>query len=98
MSEVYPIIPKEELPHVIFLKKEVLESPEKIKVRAEKLNKAVLQGRFFYQKTDLVIGTRDGLIMVHANIWEATDYNVVLMGGIAIPVCCIHEVSFSAMN
>ncbi|MEO6168359.1 MAG: hypothetical protein ABIO46_10405 [Chitinophagales bacterium] len=98
MTEVYPIIPKEELPHIIFLKNEVLACPEKIKDRAEKLTKAVLQGRSFFQKADLVIETEDGLIMVHANIWEATDINVLLMGGIAIPVCCIHEVSLSVMN
>ncbi|MBK9732734.1 MAG: hypothetical protein IPO83_15880 [Chitinophagaceae bacterium] len=98
MTEVYPIIAKEELPHVIFLKKEVLESAEKIKARAEILNKAVVQGRNFYRKADLVIATEEGLIMVHANIWEATDINVLLMGGIAIPVCCIREVTFEVLN
>lgn len=98
MAEVYPVIPKEELPHVIFLKKEVLECPEKIKARAEKLNRAVVQGRCFYQKADLLIATEAGLIMVHANIWEATDINVLLMGGIAIPVCCIREVNVERLN
>lgn len=98
MTEVYPIIPKEELSHVIFLKKEVLACPEKIKARTENLNNAVLRGRSFYQKADIVIATVDGLIMVHANIWEATDFNVLLMGGIAIPVCCIQEVNLGMMN
>jgi hypothetical protein len=98
MAEVYPLVPKEELLQLIFPKNEVLECPKKIKERAEKLSNAVLQGRFFYKKADLIIETEDGLVMVHANIWEATDVNVLLMGGIAIPVCCIHEVSLSSVN
>lgn len=98
MAEIYPLVPKEELLQLIFPKNEVLECPKKIKERAEKLSNAVLQGRFFYKKADLIIETEDGLVMVHANIWEATDVNVLLMGGIAIPVCCIHEVSLSSVN
>lgn len=98
MAEVYPLVPKEDLLYLIFRENEVLECPKKIKERAEKLSNAVMQGRFFYKKTDLVVETQDGLVMVHANIWEATDVNVLLMGGIAIPVCCIHQVSVSPVN
>ena len=98
MSELYPIIAKEELSHVIFSTEEVLKGPAEIKDRADKLVSAVQQGRFFYKKANLTIGTIDGLKTVHANIWEATDHNVVLMGGITIPVCCIHDVRVSSAN
>lgn len=98
MSELYPIIQKEELPYLTFSNEEVLKGASEIKDRADKLLSAVKQGRLFYKKANLTIGTIDGLKTVHANIWEATDHNVVLMGGITIPVCCIHEVSISAAN
>lgn len=96
MTGVYNIDLDEDLCHFNFLKKEVLACPEKIKARTENLHKAVVHGRCFYQKADLLIATESGMIMVHANIWEATDVNVLLMGGIAIPVCCIQEVTLNS--
>jgi hypothetical protein len=80
MNEFEPLMPKEFLQSIRFSEEEVLGCPERIKDRAEKLIKAV--------------ETLDGLKMVHANIWEATDINVILMDGITIPVHCIREVSF----
>lgn len=93
MRSLYPLISKEQLTHVIFSHKEVLERDDEIKARAEKLLRAARHGRFFYQKAGLIIETNYGMRTVHVNIWEATDHNVLLSGGISIPVCCIHEVT-----
>jgi hypothetical protein len=91
----YPLISKEQIPDMTFAGQEVLLSPQKIKDRANKLQKAAEHGKFFYKKTTIVFETSDGIKTVFANIWETTDHHIVFTGGITIPVRCIHEVSFT---
>jgi len=93
MPEVYPCITRDQLPQMLFVKEEVLLSQEKIKDRAEKILKAAQRGKFFNQKSTVIFETEKGARIIHASIWEATDRNILFMDGIALPVCCIREVT-----
>ena len=88
----YPAIAKEQIPFCTLCKQEVLESDPDRKRRKDQLQKAVQHNMLFYTKARIVFDTIEETMEVNANIWEVTDNNVILKGGINIPVYCIREV------
>lgn len=85
-------IKKEEIPHLHCNCNEVLNKQEEIKKRIAELKKAANKGQSFYSKTRIVFLTEEGLKEVTTTVFAVTDQNVVLKGGINIPVCCIKQV------
>jgi hypothetical protein len=76
----------------------VLDEPAAKESRKNKLQKAAKQNKLFYSKAKIVFDTTEGTKEVFANIWEVTDNNVLLKGGINIPVCCIRDVLLENEN
>jgi len=85
-------IAKEQIPFELLRHAEVLDTAGAQLVRKHQLQKAVHHNRLFYSKARIVFETIEGRKEVSSNIWEITDNNVMLKGGISIPVCCILEV------
>ena len=83
---------KEEIPHLHCGCKEVLHESLEIKNRIAELQKAATHGQSFYAKTRIVFQTEEGLKEVTTTVFAVTKQNVVLKGGINIPVCCIRDV------
>lgn len=94
----YPVISREKIPYEFLKKNEVLTEPGERKVRGEKLQKALQHNRLFYSRATIVFDTMEGTRKVDANIWEVTDNNVLLKGGVTIPVCCIRDVMMESEN
>ncbi|MCY7408788.1 MAG: hypothetical protein LH473_00815 [Chitinophagales bacterium] len=94
----YPAITKEQIPYQLLIHNEVLTEAEEKQLRKNKLLKAVQQNKLFYSKAKIVFDTAEGTKEVLANIWEVTDNNVMLKGGINIPVCCIRDVFLENNN
>ena len=94
----YQAISREKIPFEFLKKDEVLAEAGERKVRREKLQKALQHNRLFYSKATIVFDTMEGTRSVDANIWEVTDNNVLLKGGVTIPVCCIRDVIMESRN
>ena len=59
------------------------------------LQRATQLSHSFYTKTKIIFETQDGTKEVVTTIWAATDKNIILKGGVTLPVCCIREVAFN---
>jgi len=88
-------IEKEELPGLVFQKKEVLDSRQQQQKRKNDLYKAMVLGNNNKTKVKIIFETYNGhLMQVETTIWMASDTNVILKGGVTIPVNAIREVRF----
>lgn len=86
------IISKESISAFKFTKTEVLETFSEIVERREKLDKATLLGNAFHNKVKIVFNTKEGIKEVETTIWASTDKNIILKGGISIPIVCIYDI------
>lgn len=87
-----PLITKEQIPFQVLSTKEVLAGSLAQTKRKHQLHKAAQLNRLFYCKVKIVFETSEGKKEVNAHILKITDGQVILKGGISIPVCCICDV------
>ncbi len=85
-------IEKEQIEHFRFPEMEVLFSEEKIEHRLYEATRAMKLGNNFNDKVKIVFEDTEGIKMVETTVWGLTDARMLLKGGIAIPLCRIHEV------
>lgn len=86
------LIEKETIPHLQFKHHEVLEDRNAQKCREQDLYRAMLLGNGYKGKVKIIFESLTGLNMVDTTIWATTDKNVVLKGGMLIPISAIIEV------
>ena len=86
------LITKEQIPFQLLSTEEVLAGSIAQKKRKHQLQKAAQLNRLFFCKVKIVFETSEGRKEVTAHILKVTDGQVILKGGISIPVCCICDV------
>ena len=87
-------VEKELIPNLAIANNEVLIDEKQRTERSELLYQAMLLGNSYKNKVKIVFNTLSGPASVETTIWATTDRNVILKGGIFIPVCCILQVIF----
>ncbi|WP_026953377.1 hypothetical protein [Algoriphagus mannitolivorans] len=88
------IIEKEALPNLKFSKIEVLQDPEKRKLRAASLDRAQTLGNLSHTKVNITFETEDHQhYVVNTTVWAVGSDFISLKSGIFIPIQCIHEVN-----
>ncbi|MFI5134827.1 MAG: hypothetical protein ACHQD9_03135 [Chitinophagales bacterium] len=87
------IVTKEQIPQQKLKREDVLATKEARKNREESLRRAAQFNRNAYSKARIIFDTIDATLEVVAHVWEITDKNVLLQGGITLPVSCIRDVS-----
>ena len=87
-------VEKEIIPQLDIKKEEVLPDERLRQERNQLLHKAMVLGNNYKNKVKIVFQTLSGPRAVETTIWATTDKNVILKGGIFIPVCCILQVIF----
>ncbi|CAN5276060.1 hypothetical protein BH09BAC1_BH09BAC1_12070 [soil metagenome] len=85
-------IEKENIQHLQFKNQEVLQDTGAQNGRERELHRAMLLGNGHKSKVKIIFESLTGRNMVQTTIWATTDKNVVLKGGLLIPICCILEV------
>ncbi|MCS6980673.1 MAG: hypothetical protein N2110_04215 [Flavobacteriales bacterium] len=88
----YTIIPKESIPALRFPKSDVLPEGEARKERAEKLYKAMLLGNGYKVKVKIIFEDLEGIKAVETTVWETSEDNVLLKGGVNLPVHAVRDV------
>ena len=88
-----PLIAKEQIPLELFKAGDVLHRNEQKEERKVQLQKAFELNRSSYSKARIVFETIIETLEVIDHVWELTDTNVLLKGGITIPISCIREVT-----
>lgn len=86
------IIEKESIKGLQFKSVEVLPDVNAQKARANELYRGMLLGNAHKSKVKIIFESIAGMNMVNTTIWATTDKNVVLKGGLLIPICAIIEV------
>lgn len=87
------LLQKEEIASLLFPAKEVLNTEEEIKTRRRELERATTLGNVEHGKIKITFEDREGLKRVETTIWATTEKNIVLKGGVFIPIHRIHEIS-----
>jgi hypothetical protein len=85
---------KELIPQFTFVKEDVLTTDELIQHRMNELQKAMIYGNTYKGKVSIVFETIDGPKCVETTIWHAGEKNIMLKGGVIIPIRCIKEIIF----
>ncbi len=85
-------IAREIVPNFKCINSEVLDSIDSCMQRKLSLQRAAQMSHNYCLKVKIVFVTEEGIKEVVTTIWAATENNVILKGGICIPVCCIKEV------
>lgn len=83
---------KEDLGSITFINSDVLQTAEERKERYSKLQRAMILGNGYKGKVRIIFETTSGSKAVETTIWQATEDNVMLKGGIRIPIKSIREV------
>lgn len=86
------LISKESIPALTFPRADVLKDPEARKERAEKLYKAMLLGNGHKLKVKIVFDDAEGTKAVETTVWETSEDNVLLKGGVNLPVHAVRDV------
>src|SRR5262249_31324026 len=87
-----PLIAKEQIPQQVFKTEDVLPSTEERNIRTIQLQQAFQSNRSSYSKAKIVFETAIETLEVIDHVWEITDMNVLLKGGITLPISSIKEV------
>jgi hypothetical protein len=86
------IVPKELVAGLEFSPGDVLTDSAAIRERAAMLHQAMLLGNGYKTKVRIVFETNHGTKAVETTVWQATEKQVMLKGGMNIPVRSIREV------
>jgi mRNA-degrading endonuclease HigB of HigAB toxin-antitoxin module len=89
----YPLVAKERIPSQLFKEEDVIQNHEERNERLSKLKHAFQSNRRSYSKARIVFDTTGETLTVIDNVWEITDKNVLLKGGITLPISSIREVT-----
>lgn len=92
--EVSLEIQKEAIPNLKFSRTEAIYEPLERKLLRDKLFKAMILGNGYKKKVRIHFLTIEGERFVETTIWVASDQNIILKGGIFIPIRCIRDVDF----
>ncbi len=87
-----PVVEKETIAALKFVKHEVLQTKEQISQRKADLNRAMMLGNIEHNKIRITFETEDGLKAVETTVWATTETEVSLKGGVSIPLSSIHRV------
>jgi len=86
-------IEKELIDIISFPKDEVLKSPEEIKDRKAKADKAMMLGNSLSNnKVQIVFEDIAGKKLVETTVWGVTDRYILLKRGMTLPLHRIHEI------
>jgi hypothetical protein len=86
------LISKEDISKYHFVHKEVLNTPEERRLRYANLSKAMILGNAHKSKVKIVFETEEGSKAVETTIWSTDENEVLLKGGVNIPMQSIREV------
>lgn len=86
------VIDKEHILDLQLVTDDVLTDEKERDRRNNDLYQGMILGNLYKSKVQIVFQTLNGIKRVHASIWATTDKNVVLKGGIMIPVACVMQV------
>lgn len=90
-----PLIQKEAISGINFLKTDVIHKPALRQSRLFKLNRALLLGNLHHSKVSIIFKTEEGLPQkVITTIWAVSEDFILLKGGIFLPVKAISELEF----
>ncbi|MDQ3192048.1 MAG: hypothetical protein M3Q58_10680 [Bacteroidota bacterium] len=87
------MVQKEEISNLLFPAKEVLPSNDDIKIRRSDLELATKLGNAERGKIKIIFEDTEGLKKVETTIWATTEKNIVLKGGVFIPIHRIHQIN-----
>jgi uncharacterized protein (UPF0248 family) len=87
------LVQKEEIANFLFPKDEVLTKPEEIKTRRADLERATTLGNVERGKIKIIFEDNKGVKKVETTVWATTEKNIILKGGIFIPIHRIHQIS-----
>ncbi len=87
------LVQKEEISKLLFPAKEVLPSEDEIKIRRSDLERATRLGNAERGKIKIIFEDTQGLKKVETTIWATTEKNIVLKGGVFIPIHRIHQIN-----
>lgn len=90
--ETIELIEKEQVNTLHFVQEDVLTDKDARKVRFMKLEKGMLLGNGYHSKVKIIFETTDGTKAVETTIWQASEDQVSLKGGVNIPIHAIKEV------
>ena len=85
-------IEKEVITELSFKDEEILTCNTKIKSRTDNLYNAMILGNGQRNKVKIVFDSHEGLKQVETTIWATTEKNIILKGGVVIPVNSIRDV------
>jgi len=86
------LVPKEAISRYKFVNNDVLQTADERKMRQALLEKAMILGNGYKGKVKIVFETQEGTKAVETTVWQAGQDNIMLKGGINIPIRCIREV------
>ncbi len=86
------VIEKESINNLQFKCSEVLPDITAQQQRQQDLFRGMVLGNAYKNKVQIVFESLAGLNVVTTTIWATTDKNVVLKGGLLIPICSIMKV------
>ena len=89
----HSLVAKEQIPLELFKAGDVLRNKEQVEERRLQLQRAFELNRSSYSKAIIVFDTLIETLEVIDHVWEITDTNVLLKGGVTIPISCIREVT-----
>lgn len=96
MSEtIHDLIKKEEILTLHPIEQDVLSLRDKQADRIRRLDQALENAQRHHRQAIVTFQTEEGMKQVRATIWAMTDKNIVLKGGITIPVCSILDVELA---
>ncbi len=92
MTPEIELIAKEDISKYHFVHSEVLSTAEERRLRYANLSKAMILGNAHKGKVKIVFETEEGIKAVETTIWSTDENEVLLKGGINIPMQSIREV------
>lgn len=85
-------IEKETISDLKFPNDEVLSDREKIRERAQELNKALTLGNLERTKIRIYFEDDSSKKVVETTVWGVTDKRVILKQGLVIPINRVHQI------
>ena len=86
------IINKESIPKLQFHPIEVISDEKAREERSRKLHLGMILGNAYKTKVRIIFKGLNRINAVDTTIWATTDKNIVLKGGVLLPVSCILQV------
>lgn len=92
MDSTIELVNKEAISRFKFVMNDVLQTEEERKSRLALLEKAMILGNGYKGKVKIIFETQEGIKAVETTVWQTSQENIMLKGGVNIPIRCIREV------